>query len=153
VPPAGSRQLRGAIAAVITLVVLVTLPSRVETARAGSNMEHLGYGVGLWQRDEQNHPYRAMTGTATLFAPAHAAIIEIPMRLPPDSGPVRVQLLLDGKPANEVVIHQTEWTPIHLYLPRSDPRQYVPVMLKTRDPRQTVWLGRVVGSDPRGQSR
>jgi O-antigen ligase/polysaccharide polymerase Wzy-like membrane protein len=152
-PGAQPSRWRRRIAIALAAAVILSLPFRIARARAAFDLEHAGYDLGEWQRDPAGLSYRAMRGSATMFAPADASVVEIATRLPPASPTGRLRILVDGRLANEVVLSDAEWRPVRVFMvPRSDARRFVPIEFQTAEPDRVVWLGKIVVSVSRNGS-
>ena len=67
-PPTWPRRVAMACA----VVVLLSVMPRAVAARRAEDLEHLGYGVGPWQRSADGTSYRLATGQARVFLPGRA---------------------------------------------------------------------------------
>lgn len=132
-------------AAAIVLLVL-SLPIRVDRQIAGTNMDHLGWGVGRWETDPAGEKFRRMNGPAVLFVPANAGWIELPYRLSEPGPPVVLSLAYKGRPADELVVRSTTWSHYRMRIPASPGRTlYEPLNLTPRSgPATNVLLGKII---------
>jgi O-antigen ligase len=108
-----------AIASVIVLLIAVSVPFRAGRERAVAELEHRGIGLSGWQFDDAGVRYRLAGGRSTVFAPASARTITLPLRGVPSSGDLRVSILLDGVPANVVTVVPDRWLEFRMLLPPS----------------------------------
>ena len=104
--PAGRWTRFGVAAALI--VLLATLPARARALKSDVELEHLGFGVSPWQTTGDVERYRTAVNTATLFVPSDTGFR---FRLKPlTDAPVHLELTLDGRVADVVVLMPNEWT-------------------------------------------
>ncbi len=107
------------IATAIVLLIAVSVPFRAGRERAVAELEHRGIGLSGWQFDEAGVRYRLAGGRSTVFAPASARAITLPLRGVPSSGDLEVSILLDGVPANVVTVVPDRWLEFRMLLPPS----------------------------------
>jgi O-antigen ligase len=107
------------IAIAIVAVIAVSVPFRAGRERAVAELEHRGIGLSGWQFDEAGARYRLAGGRSTVFAPASARTITLPLRGVPSSGDLRVSILLNGVPANVVTVVPDRWLEFRMLLPPS----------------------------------
>jgi O-antigen ligase len=110
------RSLR-TVAVVTALLVAASLPFRAGQERAVAELEHRGIGLTGWQFDEEGVRYRLAAGRSTVFAPAHARAITLPLRAVESSGDLRVSILLDGGLANIVTVSTDRWLQLKMLIP------------------------------------
>jgi O-antigen ligase len=99
------------------LIVLILIPVRARQQMAGADMEHMGFGLSLWQSDPDGVRYRYSAGQSTVFLPADARLVSIPLRVVEPHRTIQVRLRLDGRPADVVVIPADRWYELRLPLP------------------------------------
>jgi hypothetical protein len=97
------------LAIVAMLVVLLFVPLRARREMASANMEHVGFGLSRWQTDPSGIRYRSSTGHSTVFVPANARVVRIPLHIVGTTSPLHVRLRLDGRPADTVVVPPDRW--------------------------------------------
>lgn len=111
----GPPRWRAALAVCI-IVVLATLPVRLQRAIAAADLEHVGFGLSLWHHEAGSVPYREAGAEFALYLPADGSVAVLPLRLGPGrSGPARVRVLARGVLIREVEIMDT-WREIALSL-------------------------------------
>jgi O-antigen ligase len=113
---------RGIVALVIG-VVLVAIPARTRELMADANMEHHGFGLSAWQSAADGVRYRLSAGRSTVFVPADARAVTIPLRAVEPGRALDVQLRLDGRAADLVRVPPDYWYPLRFMLPASDGRR------------------------------
>ena len=112
------------IAFVLVLVVAVSIPTRARQEFGAANLEHLGIGLSSWQADADGIRYRTAGASSTVFVPADAQVISVPLRAIPPGSSLEVQLFLDGRQANAVRVSSEMWRAIAVPMPqhRDGPR-------------------------------
>jgi O-antigen ligase len=106
------RWSRRALAAVASVIVIGALPLRMQEAVDSVDLEHMGLGVSVWQRDPVVERYRWAEKSSTVFVPTRAGVIDVPLKA--GAGTVDVELWLDGRLANRVVLSDRDWTHVRL---------------------------------------
>jgi O-antigen ligase len=95
------------LVAICLATIALTLPWRVRATMQDADLEHVGIGVGTWQDSPDGRRYREAQGSATLFVPLGSAL-----RLgvyPLTDQPVRLELRLDGRVADIVLLEPRQW--------------------------------------------
>ena len=118
----GARWARPCI--VVGLLLLTcTVPPRIAWQNRGIDFSTVTYGLhGL--EDNGVDRFRWTSGHATLFIDADAGTIELPLRAPliDTTGPMQVEILLDGRLANRLELTRTDWRQVRMVIPPSDRR-------------------------------
>ena len=83
-----------------------------------ANLEDVGYELSGWQRDGQGERFRIAGARSTLFVPSDAGAVNLPLRRVPGKGPVEVEVLLDGRPADRVQLAGDGWKIVRLVVPQ-----------------------------------
>jgi O-antigen ligase len=108
--PAQSSQRQGYTLAALLAVVVLTLPLRVTAAVRDTDLDHLGIGVSsIWHVSPDDRRYREAIGEATLFEPTGAFKLSINPRT---TEPVRLEISLDGRLADVVLLEPSAWNDI-----------------------------------------
>ena len=116
-PLAPLTRWRTVLAAAL-LFIAVTLPFRIQARLHQADLEHVGIGVTGWTTEEDTERYRTAVDSATLFVPADSGFR---IRLKPMSDQaVRVELRLDGRVADVIVLAPGQWNDV--YVPRRSER-------------------------------
>jgi O-antigen ligase len=103
---------RRALVAVALLVIAVTLPWRMRTMLRETDLEHVGFGVSGWTGFDDTERYRAAVDHATLFVPADQGF---GLRVKPlTDHPIPLELRLDGRVADVVVLVPNQWNDIRI---------------------------------------
>ena len=97
------------LTAVALALVAITTPLRLAAAARDANLEHVGIGVSAWQVSPDGIRYREGMGRATLFIATGASKFSVSART---AGPVRLELSVDGRIADVVVLTPGHWTDI-----------------------------------------
>lgn len=120
--PASAHRLRRCI--VLGAVLLAcSVPARVALQNRNVDFRQVAYGLHDIE-DNGVDRYRWTTGRVTLFVDASDRAVELPLRAPlvERTGPVTVEILLDGRPARRIELTGKDWTPVLLELPPSTRR-------------------------------
>jgi hypothetical protein len=131
-PPAPARSPRAAraVAAAAVVALAVGLPFRIGRATNAVDLDHVGYGVTLWNSDRDGVRYRQISSGATLFVPADAGIVDLPYRLQWGHDPVTLRLDFRGRTADRIVVSDHEWRTYRLVVPDTgNRRRYLPLVL------------------------
>jgi O-antigen ligase len=113
-----TTRIRGMIAAAI-VVIAVSVPIRVEYLRADFNLEHRGIGLSAWQPALDGVRFRVGGSASTVFMPADAAVITVPLRAARAHETLNVSLYLDDRPADVIAVPGDRWTPLRLLVPQN----------------------------------
>ena len=128
------------------LALAATVPLRVHQARASANLNQVAWGTGPWISTDDGVKARALAGRATLFVPAAARVVEIPVRLERPGPPLTLSVQYRENFADDLTVTATSWTRYRLILggARHEAR-YDPVVLtpKSGEP-GNVLIGRIV---------
>jgi hypothetical protein len=115
--PAPYRRAARRIALVLVVAAAVSLPVRLLAARRAVDLEHVGIGVSAWQTAEDGTRFRWADSSATVFVPGNAAGFKL--RLAADTPePIPVELRLDGRIADTVMVGAHGWREVSVVLPR-----------------------------------
>jgi hypothetical protein len=118
----------------LLVALTVSIPFRVSRDLAGANLEHLGIGLSGWETDPDGIRYRLAGITSTVFVPAEAAVVELPLKSIAESSELEVELQLDGRSADLVRVRSDVWRVLTIQMPqRRDGRRYRALELKVRD--------------------
>ena len=129
-----SRAARGA-AAVVILCAAGSVPIRARQALGIANLEHTGIGVSAWQTSGEEVPYRFVGLKSTVFAPSAARAVELPLRSAVPERDLQVEIYVDGRLADAIVVPADTWRTLNLQLPnRDDRRRFRAVELRVRNP-------------------
>ena len=85
---------------------------------AGKDMADLRELLSAWRDAIEGVRYRLAGPTSSVFLPADAQMVVVPLRAVGPTAEVRVELRLDGRPADVVVIPSERWQYLRLTLPR-----------------------------------
>ena len=106
-PTTAAYRLASTVGAAAIVAVLATLPWRVAARIGDADLEHVGIGVSGWQRTGEDLPYRIAVDYATLFVPTDTAFRFQVKPLAP--APVYLELRLDGRVADVVLVVPGQW--------------------------------------------
>jgi O-antigen ligase len=106
------------------LAILISIPVRVDRQKADFNLEHRGVGLSAWHDAIDGVRYRVGGATSSVFVPSDVQMVSIPLRAIKTAPQLRVELRLDGRPADVVNIFSDRWQLLRLRLPqdRNAPR-------------------------------
>jgi O-antigen ligase len=115
----------GVLAAALSLAIAVSIPVRARQEVADANLEHRGIGLSGWQRDNDGRQYRFAGAQSTIFVPADADLITVPLRSLQPGMELQVSLRLNGRLANLVRVPSDRWHEQRLLLPlQADGRRF-----------------------------
>jgi hypothetical protein len=114
-PPQRGRWLVW-IVGVLTLAVAASIPLRVRAERAEFNLEHLGIGLSAWQSELDGVRYRRAGVTSSVFVPSGTDTAIVPLRAVGPREDLRVELWLDGRPADVIRVRSDRWLNLQLLL-------------------------------------
>ncbi len=119
------------VAFVLLLVVAASIPLRARREFGGANLEHQGIGLSRWMVDADGARYRTAGATSTLFVPANASVITVPLRALSPQSALEVQMYLDGRHVNSVRVPSDQWRVVQVaILQRKDGRRFRALELK-----------------------
>jgi O-antigen ligase len=121
----GSRLSRYA-AVLLVVVAVASVPIRGTDAAHQASLKNAAIGFSAWDTDEQGIRFRRMTDrSGQIYISAAATAVRLPLRLDPSvpEAAADVEILLDGKLANRVRVHGSDWSGITILLPRTGPRE------------------------------
>lgn len=122
------------ITLVLLLAVAVSIPARARQEFGAANLEHVGIGLSSWHTGADGIRYRTAGAKSTVFLPANAPVVTVPLRALPHEGSLEVQLFLDGRQANAVRVTSDMWQIIAVPIPqRRDSRRFRALELKVVD--------------------
>ena len=139
--PAGGRQRWWA--GIACILLFATLPWRMQAMLRGADFEHVGIGVSaLFRTAPDGVRYRDAQGHATLFVPVGAFKFSVNPR---STTPVRLELRLDHRIADVVMLAPNVWTDVSL--PARTERaasRYAQLDLRVVDNDETIiWITKV----------
>ena len=117
-----SRWLRRAtpwLAAALAVSAVVSIRTRATAAVGSLDLDHVGIGLSLWKDSPEGVRYRLAGAESTVYVPSSARLIVVPLRSARAGAEARVALLLDGKPADVVLVPADQWQYQRLILPRT----------------------------------
>jgi hypothetical protein len=109
----------GSFATLMVIAILLVIPLRTRQQMAVLNMEHAGFGLSAWQPDIDGVRYRFSTGRSTVFLPPDARAVTVPLRPVEQGRALRLELKLDGRPADAVNLPPDRWYELRLILPQA----------------------------------
>jgi len=115
----------------LCVLTIASVPARARAAVAGADLEHLGYGLSLWQTDPSGQRFRLATGVATVFLPTDAEVLHIPLATAdPRAGALMVSLRLEGRLVDRVLLQNAGWTIYKFRVPDRERARFIPLELE-----------------------
>ena len=108
---------------VLGIVLLaVSLPLRLNREARNIDFTQIAYGLHGWETGPRGVPYRWTSDRVTYFVDTGTTAIELPLRAPliDTTGPMNVEVFLDGKLANRLELIHEDWRPMRMTIPPSD---------------------------------
>jgi hypothetical protein len=102
---------------IVAFAFLALVPYRIQREISHLEMEHVGIGLSLWQRPGDGTLFRTAGVSSSLFVPAHARSIVVPLRAIGPDDFLEVELRLDGRLADVVRVPRERWYDLHMILP------------------------------------
>jgi len=100
------------------LLIAVSVPVRADRQKADFNLEHRGVGLSAWHEAIDGVRYRLAGLSSSVFLPADAQMVVVPLRATGMATDVTLELRLDGRPADVVIVPSNRWHYLRLTLPR-----------------------------------
>jgi O-antigen ligase len=97
------------ITAVLVVLVSMAIPVQVIRQRADFDLEHRGVGLSPWQSEVDGIRYRLAGSTSSVFVPSDARLLTVPLRSVSTTPELRVEIRLDGRPADVVNVVSDRW--------------------------------------------
>ncbi|MEO7272341.1 MAG: O-antigen ligase family protein [Vicinamibacterales bacterium] len=139
-----------ALAAIAGAVILISTPLRAKATIDGADLDHLGYGLSLWEMAGDGQRYRVATGTATIFIPSDAAVVKVPLRTSGGATRHPVSIRLRGRLVDRLTIEGTAWTWYKFTVPQHERARFVPLQLELEEaPGEQLHVGKVSVVTPR----
>lgn len=113
------RPGRRAVTLLAAAALALSVPPRAHQQIAAADLEHVGIGVSAWHRYEDGVRYRLAGATSTVFVPADARTVSVPLRSAVDATELQVNLTLDGRAADVVRVPSDRWYDLRLQMPQS----------------------------------
>ena len=97
---------------------------RADRQKADFNLEHYGIGLSVWHDAVDGVRYRTSGPAGSVFLPSDAQMVVIPLRAASMATDIKLELRLDGRPADIVNVPSERWLVLRLPLPhdRNAPR-------------------------------
>jgi hypothetical protein len=110
--------VRGLALIAATAIVAASIPFRVQTERANGDLEHRGVGLSGWHDAIDGVRFRLAGAASSVFVPAGAQRVTIPLRAVQAAADISVELRLDGKPIDVINVPGDRWYDFRLLMPR-----------------------------------
>jgi hypothetical protein len=117
-------RLRTWIVPVAIALIVASVPVRVDRQKADFDLEHRGVGLSTWRDAVDGVRYRLAGSLSSVFLPADAQMVVVPLRAVRSVPDLRLELRLDGRPADIVAVPSDRWLYLRLALhpDRNGPR-------------------------------
>lgn len=131
-----SRAARASALVVIGLTCAL-LPWRFRDEAARLPLEHVRHGVSPWHVDTDGLRYQTFRIVATVFVPATARAVDIPLQLAEGGMPALLEIRFRNRVADRITIVPGAWQTYRLVVAgqRNDP-PYLPVEIRVMDGEQ-----------------
>ncbi len=132
----------------VTAVVILAAAAALAYLRDPPWLIGVTSGFGHWQTPDAA-PYRWMGGHASLFVPAGAREIAIPLRAvfaSPTDWPIAASITIDDRPADRLVFADDSWKTSRLRMPPPGARRVRRIDIRvdrTRDGNRGLMVGEV----------
>jgi hypothetical protein len=127
-PEAGEPNRAGSVirprllraVAVLIVAILVTVPLRARHQLQNTDMSTAGIGFSPWERDSDGVVFRWLDAArGQFYLPVSLPFARLPLRLVAEPGATaEVELFLDGRLANRVLLTSGRWELVTMILPR-----------------------------------
>ena len=146
-----SQRLPAAVAVIVIAAAAVSIPFRARRELATSDLEHQAIGLSGWQQGADGVRYRLGGAWSTVFVPADARSVVLPLRRALSGADIEVALWLDGRPADVVRVPADRWYELHLALPStSTGHRFYRLELRAADPPSSEGVVLMIGKvEPR----
>jgi O-antigen ligase len=111
-------RLRPWVVPAAIVLIAVSVPVRADRQKADFDLEHRGVGLSTWRDALDGVRYRLAGSLSSVFLPAEAQMVTVPLRATSTLTNIRVELKLDGRPADVVIVPSDRWHYLRLTLPR-----------------------------------
>ena len=117
-PSTSAPQWAKRVVVVSTILLAISIPLRWSDGRSNIDFADVSYGLHNWE-EAGGMRYRWTSDRATLFFDKDTHSIELPLRAPfiNATGPIHVDVLLDGRLATRLDLNRPDWQSLELELP------------------------------------
>jgi O-antigen ligase len=112
-----ARTIHGRLLVAAVAILIATFPIRARQQLSASNLEHVGIDLSGWRFSEDGTRYREAGSTCSVFVPARAGWIAIPLRAARPGVLLDVEVWLDGRLVNIVRVPADRWYTLRLVVP------------------------------------
>jgi len=100
-------------------VLIVSVPFRATQELATIDPTRVSHGLSDWDKDSGGRRFRWSGAHATVYVSGRARRVEIPLSgTLPSKGSQHVEVRLDGRPVNEIIVG-ADWQQVGVVLPPS----------------------------------
>jgi hypothetical protein len=112
-PPTRAHRVQWVLAA----TVLVSVPLRANALMDVADLDHIGFGLSLWQHDDAQR-YQEAGESFALYLPASGRPVEVPVRRAPGApNPLVIDIRVRGRLTNSVTIAADAWQTLLVVVP------------------------------------
>ena len=143
------QPFRPAIA-ILAAAIAIAMPFHARAVMEDAELEHVGFGWSThWMLSPDGIRYRAAQGNGTVFVPAGSGLTFSVN--PRTDRPVRLEVRLEGRIANVLVLAPGKWNDVAIPARSERPAsRFIPLNLRVRDDDQVeIWLTKVRPLDMR----
>jgi O-antigen ligase len=127
-----------AAASLLAVAVAISLPVRFGAELGRAELEHQGIGLSGWLDSAEGVRHRLAGVSSTVFVPASARVVTVPLRAAETNQQLVVELRLDDRLANVLRVPGDRWLTLRLPLPSSQGgTRYRRLDLEVRSPAST----------------
>jgi O-antigen ligase len=126
VPPSRLTPVATWAAATVGILLVLSIPVRVQTAARNTSFSRVSYGFHDWEVDNRGQRFRWTTDRATFYVPTGVRTVEIPLRAWNPAGwrSTSVDVDVNGRRMNQLDLDHSSWTAVVLRLPPRAPDRY-----------------------------
>lgn len=112
--PAAAKARQATAVLVIALIAIVPVRASYESREA--RLEGVALGMSNWRTDEAGNRFRWAERRSALFVETRAPVLTLPLKIPGDRS-CTVQVSVDGRVVDRVVVPPDQWREVRLRLP------------------------------------
>ncbi len=117
--PESGRRVALIGSTIFAMVLVVTLPGRIDSLRNTLNLDGVGIGLSRWRRDAATDVrYRAARASSAIYVDGRPGRLRVPFRVArAGRATTDVEVWLDGRPAGRLTLPSDVWTEVSMLLP------------------------------------
>jgi len=99
-------------------LVILSVPVRANALRDSAELDHLGFGLSVWQHDDDRR-YRDAAARFAVYLPANGASMAVPVRRTPGAvDPIVVEARIAGRVVQTISLADDAWHEFVIEMPR-----------------------------------